>query len=135
MSKIKMKLLDFVMTYRVDANHLFPQSEDDDEQWTIDLGERYGKVNILLEGWTVASYNGKVNILSMPMKFHTFRDIDNEFKTNGYEVNVFNGKLVPHYKVTEWKKMLDDVTDLLDKWSKDLKKTEKINSIEIFQLN
>lgn len=135
MSKIKMKLLNFVMTYRVDANHLFPQNDEDDEQWTIDLGEKYGKINILLEGWEMASYNGKVNILSIPMKFHTFRDINNEFEMNGYTINSFNGKLVPHYKVTEWKKCIEDFTKLLDIWGKGLDKVEKINSIEIFQLN
>ncbi|MDE6284255.1 MAG: hypothetical protein K2M17_00735, partial [Bacilli bacterium] len=135
MSKIKMKLLNFVMTYCVNANHLFPQNDEDDEQWTIDLGEKYGKINILLEGWEMASYNGKVNILSIPMKFHTFRDINNKFEMNGYTVNSFNGKLVPHYKVTEWKKCIKDFTNLLDIWGKGLDKVEKINSIEIFQLN
>ncbi len=135
MSKIKMKLLNFVMTYRVNANHLFPQNDEDDEQWTIDLGEKYGKINILLEGWEMASYNGKVNIISIPMKFHTFRDIDNEFEMNGYTVNSFNGKLVPHYKIKDWKKCMNDFTNLLDTWGENLDKVEKMDSIEIFQLN
>lgn len=61
---IKTELLNFLFKYEIPFDCKFPQNENDDSQYTIDLGEELGKVNVLFE-----SYN---NLPKNEVKSNTF---------------------------------------------------------------
>ena len=78
-SAVQNMIFNFISEYDIPAACKLQQSNDDDIQWTLNLGKTFGSVNILIESWEHASYRGKVNVCFIPMKFHTYRDNEKLF--------------------------------------------------------
>ena len=129
--EVQQMIFDFVNTYKVPACCKLQQTADDDIQWTINLGDLYGSVNILLESWKSASYKGKVNVLAIPMKYHTYRDKENifesRFKSVHGAVNEFNGKFVLNAFDNAQNELKNAFKEVLELWAYDKEIKSTIN--------
>ena len=126
-ASIQQMIFDFVRDNNIPSSCKISQTEEDDIQWTLNLGKMFGSVNILLESWDSASYQGKVNVLSIPMKFHTYRDTDNLFKTRYGAVNSFNGKFVLNAFENASESLKNTFSEVLGTWAYTRTEKEKKN--------
>lgn len=109
-------IFDFVNEHKVIAACKLQQTSDDDIQWTLNLGKELGSVNIILESWKRASYHGKVNVLTIPMKYEKFRDPHRRFTMPSGCVNSFNGKFVLNCRSNAPESLKNDFKRILEMW-------------------
>lgn len=94
-ASIQQMISDFVVANNIPSSCKIPLDDSvDDYIWTLSLGEDFGEVNIMVESWEHASYHKKVNIVSIPIRFKTYRDEKKLFETRYGSVNDFNGKFI-----------------------------------------
>ena len=132
-NEIQQMIIEFVDIYKIPACCKLQQSNKDDIQWTLNLGDIFGSVNILLESWSNASYKGKVNVLSIPMKYHTYRDAEKLFSTQYGNVNEFNGKFVLNAFENASESLKNAFREVLELWAYD--KEKKTNQNELLCMN
>ena len=132
-SEIQQMIFDFVDKYNIPACCKLQQSAEDDIQWTLNLGDIFGSVNILIESWENASFKGKVNVLSIPMKYDTYRDTENLFKTRFGAVNSFNGKFVLNAFENAQNELKNAFKEVLELWA--YGKKIKSNNLIAFCMN
>ena len=113
-SAVQNMIFNFISEYDIPAACKLQQSNDDDIQWTLNLGKTFGSVNILIESWEHASYRGKVNVCFIPMKFHTYRDNEKLFSMRSGGVNPFDGKFVLRARSNAVKTLLNDFKEVLE---------------------
>lgn len=116
-NEVQNMIFTFISDYDIKAACKLPQSADDDIQWTLNLGGIFGSINIIVESWERASYRGKVNVCSIPMKYHTYRDTEKLFKLRSGSVNEFNGKFVLNARSNAVESLLNDFKEVLSLWS------------------
>ena len=116
-SAVQNMIFNFISEYDIPAACKLQQSNDDDIQWTLNLGKTFGSVNILIESWEHVSYRGKVNVCSIPMKFHTYRDNEKLFLIRSGSVNSFNGRFILHTRSNDVETLLNDFKEVLEIWS------------------
>lgn len=116
-SAVQNMIFNFISEYDIPAACKLQQSNDDDIQWTLNLGKTFGSVNILIESWEQASYRGKVNVCFIPMKFHTYRDNEKLFLIHSGSVNSFNGRFILHTRSNAVETLLNDFKEVLEIWS------------------
>lgn len=115
-SELQGMIFDFVNKHKVVAACKLQQTSEDDIQWTLNLGKKYGSVNVIIESWERANYHGKVSVCSIPMKYETFRDPKRRFTMPSGCVNSFNGKFVLHARSNATESLLNDFRGVLEKW-------------------
>ena len=116
-NEVQNMIFTFIGEYGIHAACKLQQTNDDDIQWTLNLGKEFGSVNIIIESWERASYRGKVNVCSIPMKYHTYRDVEKLFNLRSGSVNEFNGKFVLHARSNAVETLLNDFREVLTIWS------------------
>ena len=125
-SAVQNMIFNFISEYDIPAACKLQQSNDDDIQWTLNLGKTFGSVNILIESWEHASYRGKGNVCFILMKFHTYRDNEKLFSMRSGGVNPFDGKFVLRARSNAVKTLLNDFSEVLTIWS--YMKQKRINN-------
>lgn len=116
-NEVQNMIFTFISDYNIPSSCKLQQNIDDDIQWTLNLGENFGSINIIIESWEHAKYNGKVNVCSIPMKFHTYRDNEKLFSMRSGGVNPFDGKFVLRARSNAVKTLLNDFSEVLTIWS------------------
>ena len=115
-SAVQNMIFNFISEYDIPAACKLQQSNDDDIQWTLNLGKTFGSVNILSESWEHASYRGKGNVCFILMKFHTYRDNEKLFLIRSRSVNSFNGRFILHTRSNAVETLINDFKEVLEIW-------------------
>lgn len=123
--QLKSALIDFILEYNIKADCKFPQNENDDTQYTLFLGEKYGKVNILFESYSNLPKNEmESNTYIIPMKFHTYRDEKNVFNFDCGNVNSKDGTFILFSKENDLESLKTTFMDILQIWIKENKRRD-----------
>lgn len=95
-AKFRGWLVDTILAFSLEKNLQLVfengETEEDNGHITILLPQPFGELTVTVESWDAASYMGRVNVLSIPMRFKSFTDRDGIFKKYQGGVNPFNGK-------------------------------------------
>lgn len=71
LNEIKTELNNFLFKYEVPFECRFPQNENTDTQYTIDLGDDFGKVNVLFETYdNLPESERKTETFTICMRYH-----------------------------------------------------------------
>ena len=126
-STVQEIITNFINDYGISAACKLQENAKDDIQWTLNLGGIFGSVNILIESWEQASYMDKINVCSISMKFHTYRDNEKLFLMCSGGVNSSNGKFILRARSNAVETLLNDFKKVLEIWSytAEKKKDEK----------
>lgn len=125
-AEIKRDLIEFLFKYNIAFNCKFPLNESDDFQYTINLGDKFGNVNILFESFENIPKNEKdSDTFIIPIRFCNYNEtFKNVFKFDCGEINEQDGTLILFSKINGLESLRDTFTKILNIWSKEQK--EKI---------
>lgn len=117
-SEIKYALNEFLFNYEIPFNHKFPQNENDDSQYTIDLGEEFGLVNILFESYdNLPETERKNNVYTICMRYHNPKCVKNLFNFDCGRVNEEDGTFILFSSENGLNDLKNDFNEVLKIWS------------------
>lgn len=134
-STLQNTILNFIENYQLQSACKLPQNVDDDINWTINLGELFGNINILIESWKHASVNDKVNVCMISMYFQTYRDTEKLFLMSSGCVNPINGRFILRTRSNTAKTLLNDFNNVLELLSYDKEKQNTSTYSKFVSLN
>lgn len=120
---IKQVLNEFLLKYDVPFDYFCPQNENDDVRYMINLGEKYGKVNILFESFINLPENEKnSNTFTIPMRFWDCNENHKKvFKFDCGQLNDEDGIFILFSKENGLESLKNDFKGILNEWSKEQK--------------
>lgn len=123
LSEIKTELVNFVIKYNIPADCKFPQDENDDTQWTLKLGDKYGNVNVLFESFNNLPNNEKEsNTFTISMKFWDCNENHKKvFNFDCGNINIQDGTLILFSKENGLEDVKSTFKHILEIWSKEHK--------------
>lgn len=115
---IKTELNKFLFKYEIPFNCKFSQNENDDTQYTIDLGEDLGKVNILFESYNNLPKNEvKSNTFTICIRYQNLNTPKNTFNFDCGRVNEEDGTFILFSSENGLEGLKNDFKEVLRIWS------------------
>ena len=128
LSTVQTTIFDFVNDYNVGAACELPQHKGDDIRWTLNLGEIFGAVNIVLESWEHVNVKGKVNVCEILMRYHTYKDTKNLFLSPSGRIRASDGIFILRERSNAVETLLNALKGVIDIWAYPLTKKKNINA-------
>lgn len=121
-NEIKNELIEFLFNYKIPFNCKFPQNENDDIQYTIQLGDKFGNVNILFESFNNLPYNErKSDTFTICIKFWNYQDNEKLFIFDSGQINDKDGTFILFSNENGLEGLKNDFREILKIWSKEQK--------------
>lgn len=127
-NEIKTELNNFLFKYDVSFECKFAQDKNDDLQYTVNLGETFGKVNILFETYDNLPKNERESgTFTICMRYHNPKCPKNAFKRGFKQLLNEDGTFILFSSESGLESLKNDFREILNIWSKDQK--EKMSNI------
>ena len=117
-NEVKSELNDFLFKYDVPFDCAFPQNENDDIRYVIDLGSDFGKVNILFESYDNLPENERKNeTFTICMRYHNPKHVINTLNCDLQPFLNDDGTFILFSTQNGLESLKNDFRGILETWS------------------